>query len=190
MTPSIAMGGVDEEMDAGGKFDRHLDSKKRGQNRGLDGKFESQLKDLDDDYIEMQPMQEQYDGRSKQVNKRAEKKMKNEMFEIAVPRKRKARGTVSNAFFDSQQSAQPTPTLVHNDSFGGEMDVNFTGKTNGKVMSTNFGGKGLPKIKSGDIDMLANPEGENQECCAACNSSIYMAPPTATPALEENVLWL
>ena len=70
------------------------------------------------------------------------------------------------------------------------MDVNFTGKTNGKVMSTNFGGKGLPKIKSGDIDMLANPEGENQECCAACNSSIYMAPPTATPALEENVLWL
>ena len=58
MTPSIAMGGVDEEMDGGGKFDRHLDSKKRGQNRGLDGKFESQLKDLDDDYIEMQPMQE------------------------------------------------------------------------------------------------------------------------------------
>ena len=62
--------------------------------------------------------------------------------------------------------------------------MNFTDKMNGKVTPTNFGGKGLPKIESSDIDMLANPDNENQECCAACNSSNYMAPPTATPALE------
>ena len=41
MTPSIAMGGIDEEMETGGKFDREIGAKKRGQNRGLDGKFES-----------------------------------------------------------------------------------------------------------------------------------------------------
>ena len=40
--------------------------------------------------------------------------------------------------------------------------MNFTGKMNGKVTPTNnFGGKGLPKIESSDIDMLANPDNEN-----------------------------
>ena len=42
----------------------------------------------------------------------------------------------------------------------------------------------------GNINMLANPDGDNPECCQACNSSNYMAPPTATPAQEQDVLWL
>ena len=69
------------------------------------------------------------------------------------------------------------------------MDL-LTTPTNVKTPTGNFGGKGLPKIESSDIDMLANPDQETQECCAACNSSICNEAPAATPALEQNVLWL
>lgn len=69
------------------------------------------------------------------------------------------------------------------------MEGNFTGPMldkNGKI----FGGQTLPSMQSGGLDMLVNPDESQIECCQACNSSNYMAPPTATPAQEQEVLWL
>ena len=113
-------------------------------------------------------------------------KFKNDPFEVAPPRKRKGRGAVANVFYDSQQNSQQS-TLAH-DALGGGMDMNYTGQVNGKNGKI-FGAKGLPTMTVGGIDMLLNPD-EQVECCQACNSSNYMAPPTATPAQEQDVLWL
>ena len=69
-TKSIYDVGMDDDMD-GGKYDRDLGgAKKRGQNRGLDGKFESSMKDLDHDIGDMGVTQDLYhEGRNKQTNK-------------------------------------------------------------------------------------------------------------------------
>ena len=93
----------DCDMD-GGKFDRDP-LKKRGQNRGLDGKFESSLKDLDDDFSDID-MQESNFGGAKKQSTRGQIKMNKtnkELFDVAPPtRKRKGRGAVANVFYDSQ----------------------------------------------------------------------------------------
>ena len=110
---SAGLGSIDEDMDSDGKFDRDLGgSKKRGQSRGLDGKFESQLmKDLDDDITDNMPLSQEQDygkgkGRSKGMSKRVEKiKVKNEPFEITGQRKRKGRGAVANVFYEGSQQS-------------------------------------------------------------------------------------
>ena len=152
--PSKSIYELDE--DASG-FDRDINGmqKKRGQNRGADGKFESSLKDLDDD-IEPGFGANTF-GSQKQTSKqnKVTKFKENDPFEARPVKRRKGRGAVANVFYDSQLP-DSQPQLANADSLQGSLDSRMDANSglindkNGKI----FGGKGLPSMDVGDVSML------------------------------------
>lgn len=191
---------MDNEIESGFGMDRDGDrfSKKKGQSRGADGKFEAAGGMKDDDEFDMDFAAYGSDKPTKKREK-PDKFMDmggrkgNDLFE---GQKKKGRGRpsgtgghVANVFYDSQLP-------VSQDMMKSDSTDNLLGPAlphSGAIDGTDggiYGGQhvgGLDGVL--DAEVVSRQESE-KELCNGCFSSSYIPTTGVSPAEDPNVMWV